>query len=85
MFALEGDEVSCRWFRTNAHGAFPDRPVFHVLVGGLSQSKYSMTAAWQEIAGDAELEYFYPHGSAFAFIADVARRGAEFEIDYDLD
>jgi hypothetical protein len=88
IFEIEGGDDSAdgsRWFRVNAFGAFPDKPLFHVLVRELETiSKYRLKASWQEIAGDAEIKYFYPDVNAFAFIADIARSGTKFEIDSDL-
>ncbi|MGC1686283.1 MAG: hypothetical protein WA734_11740 [Candidatus Acidiferrales bacterium] len=82
----DGDFDGFRWFCVNERGAFPDKPMFHVLVGGLRSrsSKYELMASWQQIAGDADIEYFCRHGNVLTFISDIARRGAEFEIDYDL-
>lgn len=86
ILAIDGDRASgCEWFRLNQARAFPDRPLFHVLLGHLhSPDRYALLRAWDEIAGDASLEYFWLHGKTFAFFADIARLGSEFDIDFDL-
>lgn len=83
---IDGDEGNgCRWVRINEFGAFPNKPLFHILLGRTRvYSKYSLMCLWQEIAGDADLEYFWLHGNTFTFIADIALFGSEFEVAHDL-
>jgi len=83
---IEGDafEGSCRWWRLNEAGAFPDKPAFYVLLSGMRISKYPLILSWQEIAGDAELDYFWLHGDVITFLKDITRLGSKFEIAYDL-
>ena len=84
---IDGDtgENACRWFRVNEVGAFPDKPLFHVLVGSTRTSRYRLFSFWQEIAGDAEIRHFWPQGNTITFVTDIARSGSEFEIDSDLE
>jgi hypothetical protein len=70
-----------RWVRIAPVGAFPDNPIFHVLVDRMRMdSKYVWMNLWHAIAGDADIEYsLYPDRPA-RFIVRIAESGSEFTI-----
>jgi hypothetical protein len=74
-----------QWVRIYQSGAFPNDPIFHVLVGDAQiRSKYIWISVWEEIAGDADIEYALSQENASRFITSIARLGTAFEIDYKL-
>jgi hypothetical protein len=72
------------WFRVNPHGAFPDKPLFHVLIAGLCAFDSSLTECWGKHGGDIKSTQIVGQGDAWAFIFDIARHGGKFEIKHDL-
>ncbi len=74
-----------QWARIYHSGAFPDDPGFHVLLADVkAESKYVWINLWQEIAGDADIEYAVCHHNASRFLSGIARHGSDFEIDHYL-
>jgi hypothetical protein len=74
-----------QWVRICRSGAFPIDPIFHVLVGDTQmRSKYIWVGVWQEIGGDADIEYALCQENISRFITGIARLGSAFEIDYKL-
>jgi hypothetical protein len=78
-------KAKVQWVRIYQSGAFPNDPIFHVLVGDMQmRSKYIWVGVWQEIAGDADIEYALCQENVSRFITGIARHGSAFEIDYKV-
>lgn len=74
-----------QWVRIHQSGAFPNDPIFHVLVGDTKmRSKYIWAGVWQEIGGDADIEYALCQEKVSRFITGIVRLGSAFEIDCKL-
>jgi hypothetical protein len=88
IFALEGDveEDDCQWFLVCQHGAFPQKPIFHVLLRSLRfETKYLVMLACDGLGGDADLEYCSFHWNPISFMREIAQLGSEFDLSYKLD
>ena len=85
---IEDEEMTSEedflWFRVHEQAAFPQKPLFHVLLAGLDASQHQLTKCWKKRGGDVKATQIVQSQDAWAFIFSVARNGQKFEIKHDL-
>ena len=81
---MDGNE-DLWWFRVAERGPSNDKLRFHVLMSNFRfTSKYCWMHRWNEMAGEADLFYFFPLGDARQFILETSRLSSVFDIAHDM-